>query len=138
MNKPEFISAVKKLGLSEEDYIVIGSGILCALDIRQADDIDIVVSESVFNKFLDNKQWTRNSFEDGTLVLTNGTYEVGVDRKIQNAKPTLKDLKKDQAVINGVPFISLKRVMGLKLERGWAKDLVDVELIQSYLHSKTL
>lgn len=138
MNKDQFIKGVKELGLAEEDHVVIGSGILCALNIRQADDIDIVVSERIFEGLIQSEDWNRSNFDDGTFVLVKGVYEIGVDRKLQDAEPTLEELKKDQVVIHGVPFISLKRVMDLKLERGWAKDLVDVELIQSYLHSKTL
>ena len=50
MNKTDFIKAVKDLELKPEDYIVIGSGILVALGIREADDIDIVVSKDAFDK----------------------------------------------------------------------------------------
>ena len=137
MDKDLFINAVKELGLPEEDYVIIGSGILCALSIRQADDIDIVVSERIFNSLSQSDDWNRNSFDDGTFVLVKGVYEIGADRKLEGAKPTLEELKEDQTLVHGVPFISIKRIMGLKLERGWAKDLVDVELIQAYLHSET-
>lgn len=48
MQKSDFIRTVKELNLDPSDYVVIGSGVLCALGLRDADDVDVIVSEPVF------------------------------------------------------------------------------------------
>jgi len=138
MNKTDFIVAVKNLSLDQEDYIVIGSGILCALEIREADDIDIVVSKKVFDRFEDDPDWKRKSTIDGTFILENSVYELGLDRRFQNAEPTLEGLKKDQIIVDDVPFINLDQVVGSKLKRGLDKDLVDIGLVKQYLNKKVV
>jgi hypothetical protein len=132
MNKSNFIKAVKELKLRSEDYVVIGSGIMVALEIREADDVDIVVSQSVFERILANKDWSRKILDDGSTVLIKDYYEISLDRETQNAHPSLKELKNDQALVDGVPFISLNRVMELKSKRGLKKDIKDISLIKDY------
>jgi len=45
VNKAEFIAAVKRLALDPDSFIVVGSGILAALEIRQSPDVDIIVNK---------------------------------------------------------------------------------------------
>ena len=130
MNKSSFIKAVKRLKLKPEDYIVIGSGILVALEIRDADDVDIVASKDAFDKLTKDTEWTSKILEDGTQILIKDIYEVGLDRKTQKAHPTLEELKQDQVIIDDIPFISLKHLMDLKFKRGLEKDMKDIDLIK--------
>jgi len=44
------IERVQPLELPAVDYIVIGSGVLDALGLRPANDIDLVVSEPLFGR----------------------------------------------------------------------------------------
>ena len=73
MHKNEFLRCVKNLDLEPNDYIVVGSGILCVLKIREALDVDIIVTDSVFCTFDKNKDWQKKWFEDGTYYLTQGS-----------------------------------------------------------------
>jgi hypothetical protein len=130
MNKSSFIKAVKRLKLKPEDYIVIGSGILVALEIRDADDVDIVASKDAFDKLTKDTEWTSKILEDGTQILIKDIYEVGLDRKTQKTHPTLEELKQDQVIIDDIPFISLKHLMDLKFKRGLEKDMKDIDLIK--------
>lgn len=133
MNRTEFIKAVKGLGLSPQDYVVIGSGILAALGLRPVDDIDLIVSESVFRRFEQTGQWQRKGFEDGTYYLLKGIYEIGLDWDGPNARPNLTDLKNQETVIDGVPFIGLERLKTWKAAKGREKDLADLKLIDEHL-----
>jgi hypothetical protein len=57
MNARDFIDSVSTLRLPSEEYIVIGSGVLCALAIREAADVELVVSENVFNQTKERNHW---------------------------------------------------------------------------------
>lgn len=136
MKRIDFIKAVKQLGLNSSEYIVIGSGILGILDIREVNDIDLVVSKNVFQKYEQSNQWTKKHFEDGTYYLLNDLYEIGLDWDSQNAMPNLLELKNDQLVIRGIPFISLQKLKSWKLKKGREKDLIDIKLIDRYLETR--
>lgn len=41
---------LKKLEIPKEDFVVLGSGILSALGIREAKDIDLLVKPELFEK----------------------------------------------------------------------------------------
>lgn len=135
MSKADFIKKVHALGLDPKDYIVVGSGLLVALDIRQADDIDLIVTPDVFAELEASGEWTRKDFDDGTYYLLNGIYELGMDWDSVDIQPNLDDLKADQIVIEGVPFVSAQRLMSWKRKKGTKKHLKDVKLIEAYLAS---
>ncbi len=133
MHKEEFVEAVKKLGLKPNDYIVVGSGVLVALGIRTATDVDLIVSEPIFHQFEETGEWQRKDFDDGTHYLLKGKYEIGLDWDGENTTPNLKDLKKSEVVIDNIPFVSLERLRHWKAWKNTPKHLADIRLIDDYL-----
>ena len=57
MSKRLFSERVKDLGLPLGQLIVIGSGLLDQLGIRAASDIDLVVSNELFNALKNDNAW---------------------------------------------------------------------------------
>ena len=49
------LQKVKELNLPEGSYVVEGSGVLDVLGIREANDIDLVVSPEVYEKLKEAK-----------------------------------------------------------------------------------
>lgn len=133
MKKYDFIKAVNQLGLNQDDYIVIGSGILCALEIRDVSDVDLIVSELVFQSLETSNAWRKKYFEDGTYYLLKDMYEIGLGWDSKNAQPNLRDLKRNQLIIDDVPFISLERLIQWKEKKRRDKDIEDIKLIEQYL-----
>ena len=133
MNKTRLLSAIKSLGIHPEDYVVIGSGLFAALELRDVDDIDLIVSESIFKEIESRESWKKKDFEDGTYYLTHDLYEIGLDWDSINAKPNLADLKSNEMVINDIPFVSPQRLISWKHKRGKQKDLEDIKLLENYL-----
>jgi len=134
MTKDEFIVRVKSLGFQSSDYIVVGSGVMCALDIRGAEDLDLVVSTEIFRKYENDDTWEHKYFEDGNFWLTKDDFEIGPDWGGVDNKPNLADLKRSELMIEGVPFASLDRVLQWKLKKARPKDLKDAELIKQYMN----
>ncbi len=90
-----------------------------------------------FYKF-EKSGWEKKVFDDDpTYYLTNGLYEVGLDWNSKDGRPNLLDLKKDQFFIDGVPFVSLERLIAWKKWKNKPKHLHDVELIEAYLAKNT-
>lgn len=133
MTSGELFEGINSLQLNPEEYIVIGSAVLCALEIREVNDLDLVVSEELFKQFESGNTWGRKYFEDGDYYLTKGIYEIGRGWGIANNEPNLKQLKEQQIIINDIPFISLGFLRGWKAYKGREKDLEDIKLIDEYL-----
>lgn len=136
MNKDNLVTAVESLNFDEEDYIIVGSGILGMLELREIEDIDIVVSQDIFDNIQALNKWGVKKFADGSHYLTKDIFEIGLDWDSKDCKPNLTELKKDQILIQGIPFINLLRLKSWKLIKGRDKDLIDIKLIDDYLKNK--
>lgn len=132
MTKSEFFAAVKRLNLPQNEYVVIGSGILCALGIRDTADVDLIVSETLFQTIENTGTWQKDTFEDGSYYLIKDGFEIGREWDSDDLEPNLADLKKDEIIIDDVPFISLERLKSWKQKRGHDIDLLDIRLIENY------
>jgi hypothetical protein len=68
----------RELGLPENDFVVVGGGVLTALGLAKWDnDIDMAVTPEIFESFKD-QNWERYERE-GKELLRNDIYDVGVD-----------------------------------------------------------
>lgn len=102
------IEEVRKLDLPQGEYLVLGSGILGALGIREIDDIDLLVSPSVFDK-LRAKGWDYDEIEiEGQMRehLAHGDVEVYRDFWYGDNHPDPATLISDPYMIDGIPFFS--------------------------------
>jgi hypothetical protein len=131
MNIPKL---VKEQNLPKGEYIVVASGILNALGIRDSDDIDLVITPKLYIK-LKNQGW--KEVNKGTYkVLEKGPFEVGLCwDSDENETPNLQNLLANAVYIDEVPFASIYRVKEWKHKMGREKDLKDLKLIQDYLNS---
>jgi hypothetical protein len=118
---------VKKLGLPKNSYIVVGSGIMSALNIRDSNDIDLTVTHDVF-VMLQKQGWEKGE-SDFTNVLQKYPFDVGEEW----AGKTSEELLSTATVIDGVPFLSLGDLRDWKQKHARPKDLQDICLIDNYL-----
>lgn len=132
MNIPKL---VKEQGFADGEYIVVASGILNALGIRDSDDIDLVITQSLYDK-LKAQGWTE--INKGTYsVLEQGPFEAGLSWDSNEAEtPNLSDLLASATIIQGVPFASVERVRAWKAKMGRDKDIRDLALIDEYVASQ--
>jgi hypothetical protein len=133
VRRDDYLRAVKQLDLQAQDYIVVGSGVLSALGLREAGDVDLIVSPAVYEQFEATGAWRRKYYPDGTYGLANGSYEVGLNWDGRDGEPNLQDLKRQEIIIDGVPFMDLARLRAWKQAMGRPKDLADILLIDRYL-----
>lgn len=135
----DFKQKLLDLSLTPSNSIVIGSGILNALGIRESHDIDIIVESNTYNKLKQNPLFTvTRSF--GLEVLQYNIYEIGTAWNLKdiNKVYTFQELFENSVVIEGVRYNSLKFL--LKIKKIWisgknprVKDKKDIEAIMNYL-----
>lgn len=129
------IGRVKALGLPQGSFVVIGSGILAVLGIRQSSDIDLAVDGATYQALAQSSEWTEEDTGHGVRLVSadGGVVEVWHNwHDTPEGVWTVEELLRDAAVIDEVPFTSLERVRRWKEWRGREKDLRDVALIDEY------
>lgn len=141
MNDSDFNlqNELTKLGLSSENSVIIGSGILNALGIRKSGDVDVVVSPEDYERLGKNGRFKAGE-NHGRPVLLDDTFEICTSWYVLGKDYKLQDFMPETTVIDDVRYISLEFLLAVK--RSWLqdddvrqKDVDDVKLIEKYLTS---
>ncbi len=133
-------SEVEKLNLTKEDFVVLGSGILSALGIRDAEDIDLLVRPQLFEK-LKNEGWQYEVIEiEGKPrdMLSKGNAQVFKDFWWKDKILSPEEGIAKAQTIKGINFISLQILLKYKKSSNREKDAKDVVLIEEYLKTHSV
>ena len=134
MTKEKIITKVKTLNLPKGSYVVFGSCPLAVVHIREANDIDLLVSEEVFIK-LREAGWQELHKSPHDIPLVHDVFEAHDNWNFSSYRPspTLSQLLASAKVVDGIPFASLEEVRKWKVASHRPKDIVDIALIDAYL-----
>ena len=137
MNIKTQLDNLKKLNLPTDQFVVVSSGVLAIRGIRDAKDIDVVVTDSLWNEMITHTQVILNSWRIPTLQLENDIEILDPAKSIfGNSKVVpVKEIFEKADVFDGVKFINLYHLKKIKLEMGREIDLKDIELIDTYIHN---
>lgn len=123
------IEMVRELGIKNGEYVVIGGAVLEALHLRDTMDVDMVVSDEVYARYRDKKHWKEYVQDNGKKVLTHNGYNI-MHTWMGNS---LKRLKRDSFVVDGVTFMGIETLIESKRHLGRRKDIADIALLRQYL-----
>lgn len=131
----KFIERVKELELPHGSYAVFGSGPMAARGLREANDIDIVVTTELFRKLKEEGVYKAESLRDRHEVLHRDDV-----RLYDSWAPDSWDIDemiREADIIEGVPFVKIETVLEWKQIRNQDKDKIDIQLIEKYLGKKS-
>lgn len=130
------IEEVKALNLPEGEYVVVGSGALSVRGIREHDDIDLQVSDELYEK-LKADGWEEREKTEGHFHLYKGNVEVARNfLHIEKCDLDPRQVIDEADVIEGIPFMRLEHLVQLKKVMSREKDLKDIELIKNWKERK--
>lgn len=121
---------VQKLNLPAGQFAVFGSGPLMARNLRESNDVDLIVTEGLFKQLAKDESWHKVELRDHHQSLRKGALEIfytwapgawDVAELIGNAEE-----------IDGLPFVRLESVVEWKQLRNEVKDREDIALIEEY------
>lgn len=125
------------IGLTQDNSVVIGSGILSALNLRASNDIDVVVPEIEYSRLADSKQFTKTQ-NHGREILADDLFEIGTSWGVLGKDQSFDDPRKQSVVVDNVLYVTIEFLLAVK--KSWLqdddvrqKDIDDVELIEKYL-----
>ena len=129
MNKIKtLLKSLDKLNLPQGSFVITGSGPIGIRDIREIDDLDVIVRKEIFDKLKHEHNYDGKNI-DGHLEL--GEIEIGY--KWQDSEEKAIELLKDSELIDGYPFVKLKYIIEWKQSLAREKDKHDLEMIEKYL-----
>ena len=125
-------SRIKALGLPDGQFVVIGSGVMDALGLREAQDIDLVVRHELFELLKADKAWNVGE-EHGETVLTHEDVEDWLGWGTADGQPNFDVLYDGGITIDDIRFANPEFVRDWKRAANRPKDIEDIRLLEDYL-----
>ena len=129
-----FAERVKELGLPLDQIIIIGSGILDQLGIRQSADIDVATGRAVLEEIARSGGWVEKLDKNQRqyLVKHDGSVEIWDGWEIDGRIVEYDELLGYAVEYDGVKFVGLDFLRQWKDWRGREKDMRDIRLIDEW------
>lgn len=128
---------LQKIGLSPDNSVVIGSGILQALNIRKSKDIDLVITKDLYDSLKKSGKFIVSA-NHGREILVDDRFEIGTNWFVLGKHYGFGDFEKESIIIEGVRYITLDFLYRVK--KSWLaqkdvrqKDIDDIKLIEEYI-----
>lgn len=125
---------VRALELPEREYAVFGSGLLEALGIRRAKDVDLIVTPSLYGRLREHG-WHEVRGENATTLNRDGV-EAALPSEYVPASAGIDEpeaLLHDTLDIEGISFVRPEYLIACKRGYNRPKHLEDVEMLERYL-----
>jgi hypothetical protein len=129
MNRHDVTLELRALSLPEDQYVVVGGGVLALLELRDTEDIDLVVTESLFNR-LREQGWRTKTRPNGKPGLKLGVVEAYLDVNCETFERSTSWLLEHAQILDGIPTTDLETLAGFKAGYGRPKDLRDLALLK--------
>jgi len=135
--KIEIKNKLDGLGLNSDNAVVIGSGILNALNLRESKDIDVIATEGKYKELSSNNRFHKEQ-NHGREILTDDLFEIGTIWNVVGKNWKFEDLLNNSTIIDGVRYNSVEFLLNAKRRwiaggEGRQKDIDDVKLMEHYL-----
>ncbi|CCB89426.1 GNAT family N-acetyltransferase [Simkania negevensis] len=138
-NKKKFL-ALKQLDLPVDQYAITASGPLGIRNLRDINDIDIIVTQGLWDT-LAARYGVTDTGSIKKITLLDGVIEAFQEGSFYTAPmdanaPTIDERISKAEIIDGLPFDSLDRILYYKRKLGREKDLRDIFLIEHFLNMR--
>jgi len=134
MNINKQLAELKSFDLPADEFVIVSSGALAIRGIREAKDLDLITTPSLWDQLVKHYPVSRNEFGVERIALNEGIEILNSNQSIfGNGKTIPLQQIFDQAdLFEGLKFINLKHLKVIKQKLGREIDIGDVELIDAY------
>ncbi len=131
MKNKKLFQKVKNLNLPMGKYALFGGGPMSIRELKEANDLDIIVTDDLFKEYKNKNEWKVGVSANGSEYLS--FEEIEIYRDWKPGDWNIVDLIKNAEIIDELPFVGLNDVIKWKKIYAREKDLRDVEIIENYL-----
>ena len=129
----KLLNEFRKLKLKDGDYAIYGSGPLAIRKIRDAKDLDVIVSDHLYQRL--KAQHPKDPEKERIKV---GEIEIYPFWAWEPQITGLKEIIERAELIQDLRFVRLDDLISCKKKMGRPKDFEDIKLIEDYLHNQNL
>ncbi len=126
------IERIKGLNFPADQYVVVGSGLLDALGIRKAADIDIAVLPDLHKKLCEDSDYEKYE-KYGKVFLKKEDVDIIPSLSWSEYPTTTEEAIRSAMIIDNIPFMNPQELKKFKQALGRDKDIKDIRLIDDYL-----
>lgn len=131
------IQKIKELNFPKDQYVVVGSGMMNVLGIRESNDIDIAVTKELHQRLRESGEWEEHQrYELIRVFLKKDIYEIIPQLNWEGYDTTTEEAISSATMIEGIPFMNLEELIKFKTALGREKDFKDIELIKEYIKNQ--
>ena len=131
----DIFKKLKEIDFPIGEYVVVG-GAMAAHGIREAHDLDILVTPNLYQKLLEqgyNKCLCENCLRTNRILLKKDNVDILPNYILGRYVGDTTTLINTADIINGYPFIKLSELIKFKKALARKKDFDDIKLIETYL-----
>ena len=125
----KYINELKDLNIDKKEYVIFGSGPLAIRNLITNSDIDLLVSQNLWNKLSKKHKIEKNANGFEKIEIKH----IEIYKDWTNTNYSEDKIIKDSEIINNLPFAKLKYVIKWKQNRNKEKDKKHLKLIKEYL-----
>ena len=135
MNIQTQIENLKNLSLPKSDFIVVSSGSLAIRGIRDAKDIDVIVTPFLWSELARKHPVTKNDWGISRIELGSSIEILNPEESIfGNSKVVpVEEIFSQADESSGVRFMNLEHLRKIKQSLAREVDLHDIGLIDEYM-----
>lgn len=122
----KLLQNLEKLKLPNDKYAIYGSGSLAVRGIRATDDIDVIVTEDLYEELKERF----GEKGEGKISINDDEIEIFPTWNALIDEP--EEVVDRAETIQGFKFVTLEDTMKWKRKMGRDKDKKDIELIKEY------
>jgi len=128
---------LSELNLPLGEYVLVGSGPLAARELREANDLDIAVTDKLWQQLLDSGDYKIEEKHNCLFLVEHDSDEVDIIKQLNwEAYPTtVEEAIASADIIKGFPFLSIPETIKFKTALGREKDFRDIKMLEDYLIS---
>ena len=129
MKKIELLNLLKELNFPKDEYYVLSGASLVLRGIRkEANDLDLCISEELFNEIKDKYNLAEGNKNECGFYKINDNLEIVVDKK-ENFKMEIGEKYNLE---------NLQTILDFKIKRNKPKDKDDIENIKKHLEKNNI
>ena len=129
MKKIELLNLLKELNFPKDEYYVLSGASLVLRGIRkEANDLDLCISEELFNEIKDKYNLAEGNKNECGFYKINDNLEIVVDKK--------EDFKME--IGEKYNLEDLQTILDFKIKRNKPKDQKDIENIKKHLEKNNI
>lgn len=134
MSLKEKLQELKNLNFPPDQFVVVSSGALAVRGIREAKDLDVIVSDNLWAE-LKNKYLVKNDTGFSRIEISENIEILGDGSTYTNSSVvSFDEIFEKSDVFEDIKFINLQHLKKIKAKLSRPIDIEDIKLIDSYLN----